>query len=171
MPNALVWFRDDLRLDDQPALQAALAQGHAPIPVYVHAPEEEGDWTPGAASDAWRRRSLRALDIWIGGRTDVALRRTARYGDGWFPSFVTPAEFGSGMEALGRYGAERGRSIDPREAGLAYVKITHAFFRECRAQTATPCRVRPQSDLRGAHPQRANRLSARTLSRGAAARR
>jgi alkanesulfonate monooxygenase SsuD/methylene tetrahydromethanopterin reductase-like flavin-dependent oxidoreductase (luciferase family) len=25
------------------------------------------------------------LDVWIGGRTDVALKRVARYGDGWFP--------------------------------------------------------------------------------------
>ena len=62
MPAALVWFRDDLRLDDQPALQAALAQDYAPVPVYVHAPEEEGDWAPGPASDAWRRRSLQALE-------------------------------------------------------------------------------------------------------------
>ena len=62
MPAALVWFRDDLRLDDQPALQAALAQDYAPVPVYVHAPEDEGDWAPGPASDAWRRRSLQALD-------------------------------------------------------------------------------------------------------------
>ena len=29
MPSALVWFRDDLRLNDQPALQAALAQEYA----------------------------------------------------------------------------------------------------------------------------------------------
>ena len=42
------------------------------------------------------------LDIWIGGRTDVALRRTARYGDGWFPSFVTPEEFRAGMETARR---------------------------------------------------------------------
>ena len=26
--------------------------------VYVHAPHEEGDWAPGAASNAWRARSL-----------------------------------------------------------------------------------------------------------------
>jgi len=58
------------------------------------------------------------LDIWIGGRTDVALKRTARYGDGWFPSFVTPAEFRSGMEKLAGYASERGRTIDPREAGV-----------------------------------------------------
>ena len=61
MAVALVWFRDDLRLDDQPALRAALDRGWLPLPVYIHAPGEEGDWTPGAASDAWRRRSLAAL--------------------------------------------------------------------------------------------------------------
>jgi deoxyribodipyrimidine photo-lyase len=76
MPAALVWFRDDLRLDDQPALQAALAQEYAPIPVYVHAPGEEGDWAPGAASDAWRRRSLHALaaDLRARGSQLICLR-------------------------------------------------------------------------------------------------
>lgn len=61
MPHALVWFRNDLRLADNPALQAALRAGFAPVPVYVHAPGEDGDWAPGAASRAWRGRSLRAL--------------------------------------------------------------------------------------------------------------
>src|SRR5512138_2335803 len=58
MANALVWFRNDLRLADQPALAA----GQVPVCVYVHAPEEEGGWPPGAASDAWRHHSLAALD-------------------------------------------------------------------------------------------------------------
>lgn len=62
MPNALVWFRNDLRLADNPALQAALDAGHTPVCIYVHAPDEEGAWAPGAASDAWRHRSLSALD-------------------------------------------------------------------------------------------------------------
>jgi deoxyribodipyrimidine photo-lyase len=62
MPNALVWFRNDLRLADNPALQAALDDGYAPICVYVHAPAEEGSWAPGSASDAWRQHSLAALD-------------------------------------------------------------------------------------------------------------
>ncbi|MBJ6980352.1 deoxyribodipyrimidine photo-lyase [Luteimonas sp. MC1572] len=61
-PAALVWFRNDLRLRDNPALQAALGTGLTPVPVYVHAPHEEGAWTPGAASDAWRHRALVALD-------------------------------------------------------------------------------------------------------------
>ncbi|MEP6939300.1 MAG: deoxyribodipyrimidine photo-lyase [Rudaea sp.] len=59
---AIVWFRSDLRLDDNPALQAALRAGLKPLPVYIHAPDEEGAWRPGAASDAWRHRSLAALD-------------------------------------------------------------------------------------------------------------
>ena len=62
MPIALVWFRNDLRLDDNPALRAALDGGYLPLMVYIHAPAEEGDWRPGAASDAWRHRSLKALD-------------------------------------------------------------------------------------------------------------
>lgn len=61
MSRALVWFRRDLRLDDHPALQAALKAGHAPVPVYIHAPEEEAPWAPGAASHAWLDRSLRSL--------------------------------------------------------------------------------------------------------------
>jgi deoxyribodipyrimidine photo-lyase len=62
MPHALVWFRNDLRLDDNPALRATLEEGYTPIPVYIHAPEEEGEWAPGAASNAWRHHSLIALD-------------------------------------------------------------------------------------------------------------
>jgi hypothetical protein len=47
MSNAIVWFRNDLRLADNPALQAALEGGYTPIPVYIHAPEEEQPPTPG----------------------------------------------------------------------------------------------------------------------------
>lgn len=62
MAHALVWFRRDLRLADNPALRAALAAGHAPVPVYVHAPAEDGEWEAGAASRAWLHGSLQALD-------------------------------------------------------------------------------------------------------------
>jgi deoxyribodipyrimidine photo-lyase len=58
MANAIVWLRRDLRLTDNPALQAALDQGYAPICVYIHAPEEEKPWQPGAASLAWLHHSL-----------------------------------------------------------------------------------------------------------------
>lgn len=62
MSSALVWFRRDLRLADNPALRAALDAGHDIVPVYIHAPTEEGNWVPGAASSAWLHRSLAALD-------------------------------------------------------------------------------------------------------------
>lgn len=62
MPSALVWFRNDLRLADNPALRAALESGYTPVPIYIHAPDEEGEWPPGTASNAWRHRSLAALD-------------------------------------------------------------------------------------------------------------
>jgi len=72
-----------------------------------------------------------ALDIWIGGRSDVALRRTAKYGDGWFPSFVAPEEFKAGMEKLITYGAQRNRPIDAGEAGV--VILTYASHDRSRA--------------------------------------
>lgn len=62
MANALVWFRNDLRLADNPALTAALDVGQVPVCIYIHAPKEAGEWRPGGASDAWRYRSLQALD-------------------------------------------------------------------------------------------------------------
>ncbi|MBO9851930.1 cryptochrome/photolyase family protein [Xanthomonas phaseoli] len=62
MSYAIVWFRRDLRLQDNAALRAALDAGHHPIPLYIDAPHEEGEWTPGAASRSWRHRALAALD-------------------------------------------------------------------------------------------------------------
>ena len=62
MSTAILWLRRDLRLADNPALHAALA-GHARVlPVYIHAPEEEAPWQPGAASRWWLHHSLSAFD-------------------------------------------------------------------------------------------------------------
>jgi deoxyribodipyrimidine photo-lyase len=62
LATAILWFRNDLRLDDNPALKAAVDGGYAILPVYIHAPDEEGGWAPGAASNAWRAKSLAVLD-------------------------------------------------------------------------------------------------------------
>jgi len=59
--TAVWWVRRDLRMDDNPALQAACAHGTV-IPLYIHAPEEEGAAAPGAASRWWLHHSLMALD-------------------------------------------------------------------------------------------------------------
>jgi deoxyribodipyrimidine photo-lyase len=60
MSRAVVWFQRDLRLADNPALQAVLDANHTPIPVYIH--DEPGkDWPPGEASGWWLHHSLQAL--------------------------------------------------------------------------------------------------------------
>ncbi|MBN1568456.1 MAG: deoxyribodipyrimidine photo-lyase [Acidobacteria bacterium] len=59
---AIVWFRLDLRLTDNPALTTASVQNKGIVPVFIWAPEEEGDWPPGAASRWWLHQSLTKLD-------------------------------------------------------------------------------------------------------------
>jgi deoxyribodipyrimidine photo-lyase len=72
----LVWLRLDLRLRDNPALDAAVARGGPVIPVFVWSPEEEGSAAPGAASRWWLHRSLAALDASLRARgSALVLRR------------------------------------------------------------------------------------------------
>ena len=62
LATSIVWFRQDLRLADNPALQAAIERG-AVVPVFIHAPEEEAPWSPGGASLWWLHQSLNSLDV------------------------------------------------------------------------------------------------------------
>jgi deoxyribodipyrimidine photo-lyase len=59
---SLVWFRNDLRLADNPALHAARQRGGPVLPVFIHAPDEESPWEPGAASRWWLHQSLATLE-------------------------------------------------------------------------------------------------------------
>jgi deoxyribodipyrimidine photo-lyase len=77
MPATVVWFRNDLRLADNSALMAAVKRGGPVVPVFVWAPEEEGDWPPGAASRWWLHQSLRALDSRL---REVGIRLVIRRG-------------------------------------------------------------------------------------------
>jgi deoxyribodipyrimidine photo-lyase len=60
MSPALIWFRRDLRLADNPAWQALIDEGRTPIPVYIH-DEPDTNWPLGAASAGWLHHSLIAL--------------------------------------------------------------------------------------------------------------
>ena len=60
MGTTIVWFRRDLRLTDNPVLTAAAKRGRV-IPVFIHAPDEEGEWAPGGAQRWWLHHSLKAL--------------------------------------------------------------------------------------------------------------
>jgi len=56
----ILWFRRDLRLGDNPALEAAIATGRPVIATYIHDPALDGR-RMGAASAWWLDKSLRAL--------------------------------------------------------------------------------------------------------------
>ncbi|HVC45054.1 MAG TPA: LLM class flavin-dependent oxidoreductase [Candidatus Binataceae bacterium] len=58
------------------------------------------------------------IDIWIGGRSDAALKRTARLADGYFASFQAPDEFARSMATIRGYAAEAGRANARIESGL-----------------------------------------------------
>ncbi|MBV9748492.1 MAG: deoxyribodipyrimidine photo-lyase, partial [Acetobacteraceae bacterium] len=78
-PNAaIVWFRQDLRLADHPALTAALKGGRPVVPLYVLDDETPGDWRIGGASRWWLHGSLAALDADLRARGScLVLRRGA----------------------------------------------------------------------------------------------
>ena len=57
MSTCLLWFRRDLRIADNPALQALVNNGHSLIPVYIH-DEPDLHWPLGAASAWWLHHSL-----------------------------------------------------------------------------------------------------------------
>lgn len=56
-------------------------------------------------------------DVWLGGRARSELRRVGRLGDGWLPSFCTPADAEEGREVVEKAAAEAGRVIDPEHWG------------------------------------------------------
>src|SRR4051812_15282998 len=61
MSGSLVWFRQDLRLHDNPALQVAVARGGPIVPVYILDDDGELGWAAGAASRWWLHHSLASL--------------------------------------------------------------------------------------------------------------
>ncbi len=78
---ALLWFRRDLRLTDNPALAAALASADTVVPVYIDDPDGEAPWAPGAASRVWLHHSLAALAKDLAGRgSPLVIRRGASLG-------------------------------------------------------------------------------------------
>ena len=57
---AIIWFGRDLRINDHPALTAAVRSGRPLICIYIREAFEAVSLSPGAASDWWLHQSLKA---------------------------------------------------------------------------------------------------------------
>jgi probable F420-dependent oxidoreductase len=76
----------------------------------------------------------RSIPIWMGGSTDVLLRRVARLADGWFPQGNPDEHMHATFERLRGYIREAGR--DPSSVGLeARVTITEGNLDELVRRT------------------------------------
>lgn len=62
MKPIIVWFRQDLRVSDNPALRAAAQSGAPLICLYILDDATPGAWKLGGASRWWLHHSLAALD-------------------------------------------------------------------------------------------------------------
>ncbi len=74
----IMWFRQDLRLSDHPALSAAAAKGHV-IPLFILDDETPANWRWGGASRWWLHHSLKDFQknvplVLKRGRADEVLR-------------------------------------------------------------------------------------------------
>ena len=67
---SILWFRQDLRLEDNPALCAAVKSGQF-YPVYILDDENAGDWAMGAASRVWLNSSLDKLNHSLAGKLSL----------------------------------------------------------------------------------------------------
>src|SRR5215510_4495420 len=81
------------------------------------------------------------MPAWIGGNSEAAMRRAGRLGDGWIPSFVTPARFADGVKKTQAFAAEAGREVpdDPAKASATAApfvprnRVDDATLAECTA--------------------------------------
>lgn len=84
--------------------------------------------------------------VWIAGRSDGALRRSGRLGDGWLVSGAPPDEVARGIERVNTYAAEAGREI-PQDHFGAYVPFFFDRSQDEAVRNATGFGTRLRPDL------------------------
>lgn len=137
MTSTVIWFRRDLRVNDHPALLAAVqgADGSDVLPLFVLDPAL---WEPsGPVRRAWLARSLTALDAALDGALVV------RHGD---PVDVVPAVAAEAGASAVHVTADTGPYGRRRDAAVA------ARLREASGRlvpTGTPYAVGPGSVVNG----------------------
>jgi alkanesulfonate monooxygenase SsuD/methylene tetrahydromethanopterin reductase-like flavin-dependent oxidoreductase (luciferase family) len=79
--------------------------------------------------------------IIIGGRSDAALRRAARLGDGYMPYLFTPQQYAAALQKIHAYAGDNGRTLERFQATLyqfIYVADTYeAAFQQANRRLST----------------------------------
>ncbi len=83
--------------------------------------------------------------IWIGGRSEPALRRTARIGDGWLVSQATPGEVGEGVKKIKELAQEYNNNIEDDHYGTL-LSVCFADTAEEGERLAEPYMARRRED-------------------------
>jgi probable F420-dependent oxidoreductase len=101
-------------------------------------------------------------DIWFGGHSRAALRRTGQLATGWLPSFITPQEYAAMANTVREIASAAGRRIDKEHFGalIGYLAPEHERAAEpfLRLLAARRPEVDPRTlvvfDTNGALPER-----------------
>ncbi|MGX9962979.1 cryptochrome/photolyase family protein [Roseomonas sp. F4] len=101
--TSLLWFRQDLRLTDHPALTAALAEGRSVLPVFILDEDAAGPHRLGGAARWWLRASLTSLREALAARGATLLLARGR------AETVLPAL----AQAVGARQVHAGRAYEP----------------------------------------------------------
>jgi deoxyribodipyrimidine photo-lyase len=127
---ALLWFRQDLRLADNPALHAVA--GRPLLPVFVLDDEAAGAWAYGGAARWWLRQSLAALGAELAARGAPLLLARGR------AEITIPAL----AEAIGAAEVFAGRLYEPwaRERDRRTAEALQASGRRLRLCTSSVLR-------------------------------
>jgi probable F420-dependent oxidoreductase len=74
--------------------------------------------------------------IWVAGRKEPAMKRTAKYADGWLPYMYTPQQLHESIETISRFRKEYGRDTSPFTPGVFVFATVHANGDEARRMCA-----------------------------------
>jgi deoxyribodipyrimidine photo-lyase len=178
----IVWFRNDLRLDDNPALDAAARSGAPVVALYALDDESAGDWRMGAASRWWLHYSLSSLSTDLArlgvtlilrrGRADFALEEligeTGASGVYWNRLYEPWAMRRDG-EIKARLRA-RGLAVESFNGSLLFepahmrnkqgdvFKVFSPFWRACLATGGPPAPLPAPKKLKAAPAQKSEAL-------------
>ncbi len=74
--------------------------------------------------------------LWVGGRSEAAVRRAGRLGDGWMPIWASPERFARGWADVRRHAREAGRDPDRLAPAVVLPALVGDHSQRAKAQLA-----------------------------------